>query len=128
MEIIKLRAVYPTPARSVEEMRVLADVWMEDFADIDDAAFQAAIREHRTQSKYWPTTAELLELRRHGILRPDRPMPTEPAQLTYSPTEAEIAENLKRVKALTAEIFKDGPDPDHADKVKAQARAILEET
>ena len=40
MEIIRLRAAYPYPDRSVEEMKVLAEIWMEDFEFMDDETFR----------------------------------------------------------------------------------------
>ncbi len=95
---------------------------MEDFEYMSDSILHDAIKKHRQRSKYWPTSAELLELADWDM----RVAAIQQRQISYNQTDEEIAENLNRVKALTAEIFNDDPSPDgHAEKVKAQARAIL---
>lgn len=102
MELIKLRAAYPYPDRSVEEMRVLADVWMEDFERVTDEALQASIKEHRRKSQFWPTVAELMDRASWETrIRPHKELP-EPEGFNEEVT----AGNLIRVKALVNEVFK----------------------
>lgn len=104
MELIKLRAAYPYPDRSVDEMRVLADMWQEDMEHINDEALTAAIREHRQKSKYWPTVAEILD---HASWHMRVPPGIE--WKAAPPNEEQIEHNLEMVKTLIAETFKEIP-------------------
>jgi hypothetical protein len=61
-ELIRLKAAYPYPDRSVDELRTLSDTWMEDFAGVSDIELQAAITAHRRKSEYFPTIAALLAI------------------------------------------------------------------
>jgi radical SAM superfamily enzyme YgiQ (UPF0313 family) len=125
MEIIRLRAAYPYPDRSVEELKVLAEIWMEDFEFMDDETFRGAIRDHRRKSQFWPTVADIMEnapfveARTAGIEMHRR----------RALTDEEIEKNLKQIKLLTDGIFKDVPDiheRKHSAIVKEQARKIRE--
>lgn len=45
-----------------ESMRMLVDVWCDLFADMDDAVFSAAIKQHVKASKWFPKPAEIFEI------------------------------------------------------------------
>lgn len=45
-----------------ETMRMLVDVWCDLFADMDDAVFSAAIKQHVKTSKWFPKPAEIFEI------------------------------------------------------------------
>lgn len=47
-----------------ESMRMLVDVWCDLFADMDDAVFSAAIKQHVKASKWFPKPAEIFEIAR----------------------------------------------------------------
>ena len=124
MEIIRLRAAYPYPDRSVEELKVLTEIWMEDFEFMDDDTFRGAIRDHRKQSKFWPTVADineqapLVELKSYQI---------EWKRERQALTDEEIAKNQEQIRMLIEKIgepIKDGVDYEHKNKVMSQARTI----
>jgi hypothetical protein len=105
-------------------MKVLAEIWMEDFEFMDDETFCGAIRDHRKQSKFWPTVADinerapLVELKSYQI---------EWKRERQSLTDEEIAKNQEQIRLLIEKIgepIKDGVDYEHKNKVTAQARAI----
>jgi len=45
-----------------DSMRMLVDVWCDLFADMDDAVFSAAIKQHVKSSKWFPKPAEIFEI------------------------------------------------------------------
>lgn len=45
-----------------DSMRMLVDVWCDLFADMDDAVFSAAIKQHIKTSKWFPKPAEIFEV------------------------------------------------------------------
>jgi hypothetical protein len=45
-----------------QSMRMLVDVWCDLFADMDDAVFSAAIKQHVKASKWFPKPAEIFEI------------------------------------------------------------------
>lgn len=98
-ELIKLKAVYPYPDRSIDELRTLSEVWAEDFIDINDAELLAAIARHRKESEYFPTPANILKtvnLNRNEVMRKWELIPELPPILT----DEQIKENKERIKKL----------------------------
>lgn len=121
-----MRAAYPYPDRSVEELKVLAEIWMEDFEFMDDETFRGAIRDHRQKSQFWPTVADINE---HAPMVELKSYQIEWKRERQSLTDEEIEKNLKQIKLLTDGIFKDVPDiheRKHSAIVKEQARKIRE--
>jgi len=105
-------------------MKVLAEIWMEDFEFMDDETFRGAIRAHRNQSKFWPTVADineqapLVELKSYQI---------EWKRERQALTDEEIAKNKEQIRLLIENIgepIKSGVDYEHKNKVMSQARTI----
>ena len=122
-EIIRLRAAYPTPARSVEELKVLAELWMEDLEFMSDETVRGAIRDQRRKSQYWPTVAEIIE---NAPFVEARTASIE-WQRRNALTDEEIAKNREQVRLLIEKIgepITSAVDIEHKNKVMSQARTI----
>ena len=58
-----LCTTYPQDrATNEESMRIMTDLWLDLFADMDDAVFSAAIKQHVKTSKWFPKPAEIFEI------------------------------------------------------------------
>jgi hypothetical protein len=65
-----LAALYMTYSLEREKstndgVRLRAELWIELFRDMDDDIFSAAIKQHITSSKWFPTPADLFEIAKH---------------------------------------------------------------
>lgn len=52
---------YPMNKQTVEEMEIIAEVWLESLVNISIDVFQDAMRSHREASNFFPTVNEILE-------------------------------------------------------------------
>ena len=68
-EVAKLSIFYPYPQRGAEELEVLSTMWMKDLAELSNEEFCAAVAHWRRSERYWPTSADLLELVASGWCR-----------------------------------------------------------
>lgn len=98
MELLQLRVNYPHPARSVDELKILTKIWLEDFENVADDQLQSAIRQHRRHSPFFPTVADLMDL-----MPPPRSvklLPDEPVMDAQN-----VEENQQRLKELVKSVF-----------------------
>lgn len=85
--------------RSIEEVEVLADMWLEDFENISPDVFIDACKLHRKSSQYMPTGKDILDQckmvwdeRQRNIKKLPEPIPD------LSPEQ--IKENADRVRRI----------------------------
>lgn len=77
------------------EIDVLAGMWLEDLEDLTDQEVRQAVRMHRKQSTYFPTSAEIRNLceQSRGMHSHGRnELPERPSQIS----EAERLRNKER--------------------------------
>ena len=81
-EILKLHIYYHMAKRSIEEVEVLAEMWLEDFENISADVFRDACKLHRKASQYMPTGKDILdrcsdvwEDRKRNIKKIEAPIP-----------------------------------------------------
>lgn len=60
-ELIKLHLYYHMAKRSIEEIEVLAEMWLEDFKGISAEVFREACGLHRKASQHMPTGKDVLD-------------------------------------------------------------------
>ena len=96
-ELIKLHIYYHMAKRSIDEIEVLTDMWMEDFGSVSADVFIDACKLHRKASQYIPTGKDILDRcsdvwaeRQRNIKKLPEPIPDL--------TPEQIKENIKRVR------------------------------
>ena len=57
----KLAVYYPAAKRSMAELVVLTEMFMEDLGHLTDDAFCNAVKAHRQHSEFFPTAKNLLD-------------------------------------------------------------------
>jgi hypothetical protein len=78
--MVRLSLCYPQAKRTPEELEVLCDIWFEDLCRLSNAEFLGAVKDHRTQSEFFPTIAEINKraaefCRQRDLNRPRLPAP-----------------------------------------------------
>ena len=98
-QLLKLNIYYHTTKRSIEEIEILAELWLEDFENISADVFVDAIKLHRRASTYMPTGKDILDRcadvwaqRRRDIKSLPEPIPEL--------TPEQVKENADRVRAI----------------------------
>lgn len=114
---------YPAAKRSLEEIEILGEMWIEDFRGISADVFKEACSLHRKDSQYMPTGKDVLdrcsdvwESRIRNIKKLPEPIPDL--------TPEQIKENAQRVRDVMASAA--GPLPLKEDDLKKQVKKRLE--
>lgn len=96
-ELVKMSLAYPMNKQTVEELEIIAEIWMESLVNISADVFKDATRLHREASNFYPTVKEILECcnsvweaRRRDIKKLPEPIPDL--------TPEQIKENVQRVR------------------------------
>jgi len=96
-ELFKLHIYYHMSKRSIEEVEVLAEMWVDDLGSVSTDVFIDACKLHRKTSQYMPTGKDILDRcsdvwaeRQRNIKKLPEPMPDL--------TPEQIKVNVKRVK------------------------------
>ncbi len=91
--------------RSIEEVEILAEMWLEDFENISADVFVDACKLHRKASQFMPTGKDILdrcndvwEERRRNIKQLPEPIPDL--------TPEQIKENAHRARKIVKEVGK----------------------
>ncbi len=107
-ELLKLNIYYPAAKRSLEEIEILAEMWLEDFRGISADVFIEACSLHRKASQYMPTGKEVLdrctdvwESRIRNVKKLPEPIPDL--------TPEQIKENVEKVRAVMRQGSPTGP-------------------
>ena len=60
-DLRRMLAAYPQHVARIEreQLAMMAEVWLEDLADLDDSLLAAACRNHRERSQWLPSIAEI---------------------------------------------------------------------
>jgi len=122
-----LNIYYPAAKRSLEEVEILAEMWIEDFKGISADVFAEACSLHRKASQYMPTGKDVLdrcsdvwESRVRNVKKLPEPIPDL--------TPEQIKENAQRVRDVMKEAG--GPLPrkegEKKDDLKTLAKDRLE--
>ena len=98
-ELSKLSLCYPATKYSSDEIKIMAEMWIESFVNISADVFIDACRLHREGSLWFPTIKEILErcqdvwnTRHREIKRLPEPIPDL--------TPEQIKENADRVRSI----------------------------
>jgi len=119
-ELLKLHIYYHMAKRSIEEVEVLAGMWLEDFENISADVFKDACKLHRKASQFMPTGKDILDRcadvwaeRQRNIKKLEEPIPDlSPEQLKEN---AERVRKAMRLKPLPAKPTAEKQDlKDHA--------------
>ena len=104
-ELIKLHIYYHMAKRSIEEVEILAEMWLEDFENISASVFIDACKLHRKASQFMPTGKDVLnrcadvwETRQRNIKKLPEPIPDL--------TPEQIKENADRVRQIIKNMGK----------------------
>lgn len=76
-ELEKLTIYYHQTKRSKAEIEILAEMWVEDMANLTDERFLNAVKAHRQSSEYFPTGKNIIE--NAGKWQPGDPFNRHPA-------------------------------------------------
>ena len=58
-ELTKLLVYYPQHKRSVDEISILSEMWLEDLSDISDDDFHQAIIKYRITHEFFPVPKDI---------------------------------------------------------------------
>ena len=118
---------YPAAKRALEEVEILAEMWIEDFKGVSADVFIEACSLHRKASQYMPTGKDVLdrcsdvwESRIRNIKKLPEPIPDL--------TPEQIKENAQRVRDVMASAVGPLPlkDGEKKDDLKKQVKKKLE--
>jgi hypothetical protein len=85
----------------MEEIAVLADIWMEDLGHFDDNDFIEAVKRHRTTSRRFPTPAEMVKhCRAIADLRQRRQPKLPESTVTQEEQEEINRRGFARIRAI----------------------------
>lgn len=98
-ELIRLHIYYHMAKRSIEEVEVLSEMWLEDFDNISPDVFIDACKLHRKSSQFMPTGKDILDQcrvvwdkRRRNIKTLTEPIPDlSPKQIKENAAKARAA-------------------------------------
>lgn len=115
---------YPAAKRSLEEIEILAEMWIEDFKGVSADVFAEACSLHRKASQYMPTGKDVLdrcsdvwESRIRNVKKLPEPIPD------LSPEQ--IKENAQRVRDVMASTA--GPLPLKDGKKKDDLKTLAKD-
>lgn len=101
--MLKLHVYYHMIKRSIEEVEILAEMWLEDLENISADVFKDACKLHRKASQFMPTGKDILdrcadvwEERQRNIKKLPEPIPDL--------TPEQIKENADRVRKVIKDI------------------------
>jgi len=82
-----------TNRKTLDEMKVLTDLWLEDLGGLNPDLFLEAVKLHRQRSQFFPSTAEILKTYGEITNRPK-----EFNQIEYRPERVSKEELVKILK------------------------------
>lgn len=103
-ELLKLSANYPNP-KTNDELHILSEMWLEDLSHISEEIFLKATQNHRRQSRFFPTLADILECYQEVVRNTPRPIALEEPHIELTPEEeAERKQLIADFKAKKRKI------------------------
>lgn len=134
-EIQKL-AIFYRDSRSDADLVVLSKMWMEDIGHLSASDFKDSVRRVRSLSKWFPTTADILDAHRIIIEMRSRnrkrlpPPEQDPIDIVEMKNIRafnlkSVLPKLKSVPKVSSRLFQ--VDQKRVEKLKQQARQITDE-
>ena len=101
-ELKKLAVYYPAAKRSMAELVILTEMFLEDLGHLSNDAFCDAIKAHRQRSEFFPTAKNLLDRHRDLTRKPKEFIPLPEPDLSPEQAKAhkQWIRNLRVVKSV----------------------------
>ena len=103
-ELARLSLYYPQAKRTPKEIKMLADMWLEDVGHLPADRFRECVRIHRQRSAFFPAGADILAIHREIANRPafkQLPALEELSREQIRQNQAKIVEIRDRIAKAT---------------------------